>query len=385
MNVISKDLEYIFIFLTVLILPKILLRFKIPTGITALFIGVIFSFFDPNLQSSELIRFLSQIGITSLFLFAGFEVDLKELKSERSYLTKYLAKFTVALVFMAGAIIFIAGPDIKSGVLLTLGLMTPSAGFIISSLSGKNLPEDQEYWIKSKAISKEILAIVYFFLVLQIGESNNLILSLVFVGFMIFIFPKIFLLFFKFISPLAPHSEIPFLIAIALASGVVAKEIGLYYLIGAFIIGLTASMLKDEIIPKEQEEEAFFNGLSQFFVLFLPFYFFQTGLSIDLSLFTLKSFFIAIVFFALITPVRIFLIKEELKQRSKEKNFLKNISVSLLPTLIFGLVISKILTERSVLDPAYIGGLVIYTILSSLVPVFMNNSLIKKENPNAVD
>ncbi|MCR9203234.1 MAG: cation:proton antiporter [Halobacteriovoraceae bacterium] len=388
MTNLSKDLEYILIFLTVLLLPKILLRFKIPSGVTALFLGLLFSFFDPTLKGNQLLTFLSQIGITSLFLFAGFEIDFKELKEERSYLTKYLLKFTVSIALLGFFLWGILDINFQSPFLLILGLMTPSAGFIISSLGAKGLPQNQEYWIKSKAISKEILSILFFFLILQSGESSNLYYTLIFIAFMVVILPKIFSLFFRFISPYAPNSEIPFLISFALASGVVAKEVGLYYLIGAFIVGITASRLKSEMTFHKKDEEQIFFSLSQFFVLFMPFYFFYTGLSLDITLFSISALFNGILFLLVFIPIRLFLIRSEIKNKNSKESFINNISISLLPTLIFGLVISKILLLRADISPDMIGGLIIYTILSSLLPAvfgIFKSEEEKKDEDNELD
>ena len=42
-----------------------------------------------------------------------------------------------------------------------------------------------------------------------------------------------------------------------------------------------------------------------------------------------------------------------------------------MPTLIFGLVIASILKERQIIDPKYIYALIIYTILTSLLPTIL--------------
>ena len=86
----SQDLEYLALFSLVLIFPKMLLRFKIPSGITALLIGCAAALYDPNLKNDQLFRFLSQIGITSLFVFAGLEVEWKELKEDKKYFVGYI-------------------------------------------------------------------------------------------------------------------------------------------------------------------------------------------------------------------------------------------------------------------------------------------------------
>ena len=101
---ITNDLEYLAVFSLVLILPKILMRFRVPSGITALLIGVSIAILDPSLKSDNLFRFLSQIGITSLFLFAGLEVEFEELKEDRVYLAKYMTKSLIVLFAIAYAI-----------------------------------------------------------------------------------------------------------------------------------------------------------------------------------------------------------------------------------------------------------------------------------------
>ena len=163
---ISQDLEYLAIFSLVLIFPKVLLRFKVPSGITALVIGLVVSIFDPDLSSDKLFRFLSQIGITSLFLFAGLEVDFKELKEDRKHLSVYLLKSVFAMLAIGAAFHHFAGTPFQDSLLLSLGIFTPSAGFILTSMHSHSMSEDQEYWVKSKAISKEVVAIILLFFAL---------------------------------------------------------------------------------------------------------------------------------------------------------------------------------------------------------------------------
>ena len=367
---ITSDLEYLAIFITVLILPKVVQRLKVPSGITALIIGIALSKLDPTISGEPIFRFLSQIGITSLFLFAGLEVETSELKEDKGYLFKYLSKYTMALSIVAFSLHSLFDWSWQVALIFSLGILTPSAGFILNSLHSFNVNEDHEYWIKSKAISKEIVSILLMFIALQWAEPKNMIFSsLFFIGLFIFL-PKIFRLFFKFISPYAPNSEIPFLVALSLISGVVSKELGAYYLIGAFIVGIIGSQFKKSIF--KDGEDALFRSLSSFFNVFLPFYFFYAGTKIDLSLLSLNAFLYAITLFVIFIPIRILLIKSSLTFFMKEiiENTYK-VSFSLMPTLIFGLVISGILIERKLIPYEYSYALIIYTILTSIFPSIM--------------
>lgn len=367
---VTSDIEYLAIFITVLVFPKLLLRARIPSGITALLIGVLFAKFDPELRGEQIFRFLSQIGITSLFLFAGLEVDLKELKEDKVYLTKYLSKFSLILAGISIALFYYFGWSWQVCLIFSLGIFTPSAGFIMNSLHSFDVNEDQEYWIKSKAISKEVLSIFLLFFALQWGDPKKLVLSSAFFILLFIFLPLIFRLFFKFISPHAPNSEIPFLVALSLISGVISKEIGAYYLVGAFIVGIIGSRFRGKIFS--EGEDALFRSLSSFFNVFLPFYFFYAGTKIKVGDIPLESLWYACLLFIAFVPVRLVIIKTSLRFFLDEilENTYK-VSFSLMPTLIFGLVISGILLERGLVPSKYAYALIIYTLLTSLFPSLM--------------
>lgn len=367
---LTSDLEYLALFSLVLIFPKLFLRFKIPTGITALIIGIVVSSFDASIKDDQLFRFLAQIGITSLFVFAGLEVDFKELKQDRVYLSKYVLKWLLVLSGIAYGVGGYFDLPFQESLIFALGIFTPSAGFIINSLHSFKVHEDQEYWIKSKAISKEITAVLLLFLALQGNDPISMGKSVIFYTGLYLILPWMFRFFFKYISPYAPNSEVPFLIALSLMAGVISKELGAYYLVGAFAVGLIASKFKEQIF--KEDEESLFMALSSFFNVFLPFYFFHSGMKLSVKNLTYEPFLIAIGLLVVFVPLRIFLIRSSLKRVAHEiiQNTYK-ISLSLMPTLIFGLVIAGILKERGVVSLNLVYALIIYTLISSLLPTFI--------------
>ncbi len=364
---ITQDLVYLLLFAIVQIVPKLFQRVKIPTGITALFIGAIAIYFQPTLIDDSLFRFLAQIGITSLFVFAGLEVDFKDLDKDKTYLVKYLLSSIVIIIGIASSVYYFFKIPFQEAFILALGIFTPSAGFIINSINSFDLSTNQEYWVKSKAISKEIVAILLLFVALQSDNITKLLISSFFFAILFFVLPYFFRFFFKFISPYAPDSELPFLVVLSLVAGVASKELGAYYLVGAFAVGIVGSQFKNKIFKKDQEE--IFLNLESFFNVFLPFYFFYAGLKVVFSEISLKALAVAIAFTLIFVPIRILLIRVflgGLQRKRKESRF--NISLSLMPTLVFGLVIVSILKERGILPSYLLYALIIYTVLTSLLP-----------------
>lgn len=370
---LSKDLEYLIAFTVVLILSKILLRFKIPSGVTSLITGFIYSYFDPSFaeDSNKLFSFLAMIGITSLFLFAGLEVETKDYKKNKRYFGKYLIIYSIALISIGFIFQVLFGFGIRTSLLFSLGIFTPSAGFILSSMRSYDIKESDEYWVKSKAIGKEIISIILMFFILQISNLILMATSLLVFASLYFIIPYLFKAFFKFISPYAPNTEVSFLVTIALVMGVLTKELGTYYIIGAFMVGLIASKFKSEVF--DEDKESFLRTISSFFGVFLPFYFFYTGLSIDISQLSPNAAIYALSCFIIFTPIRMFLINMSFNNQYEglRKNYYQ-ISLSLMPTLIFGIIIAKLIIESTPEYTDFAHGLIGYTILTSIFPALIN-------------
>lgn len=365
----STDLKYLAIFSLVLILPKLLMRLKVPSGITALALGVGIGFLEPTLSTDQLFRFLAQIGITSLFVFSGLEVDFGELKQNRTYLSKYLIKYLLILGAMSFGLKEYFDLSVANSIMLSLGIFTPSAGFIINSLHSFNMSGDLEYWVKSKAISKEVVSIFLLFFATQAGDMSSFLKSSAFFAILIFLLPYLFKLFFRFISPYAPNSEVPFLVSISLIAGVLSKELGAYYLVGAFIVGIVGAQFKKDIF--KDDEEGIFKSLSSFFNVFLPFYFFAAGMKIKPDGMTLEALGMGVAMVVIFTPLRLISVGASIRYLLKD--FVSRpyaVSVSLLPTLIFGLVIANLLEVKQGVPRDIVYALIIYTLITSLLPTF---------------
>lgn len=366
----SNEFQYMILFTVVLIVPKMLLRYRIPVGLSALALGVMTTFFLGWFKDDQLLLMLSRLGITSLFLFAGMEVDTEELRKDGPALGKHVLKATGVIFLTAICANYFLDLTFRPALILALGLMTPSTGFILNTLKAKAFKNQQEYWIRSKAIAKEIVAIFLLFVALQSQTWQQLLLSTTILLGLILVLPSIFRFFLRKIAPYAPDSEVAFLVLIALICGVITQKIGAYYLVGAFIVGMTAGRFRHFMGDSDQGNTL--ASLTSFFTVFIPFYFYKSGMGFSSEIFLVDGLKLGLIFIAICIPIRIlsvfstlhFFLKDSWRDRYA-------IAMNLLPTLIFGLVIAAILRDEFTVDPAIISGLVIYTIVTSIIPTIL--------------
>ena len=114
------------------------------------------------------------------------------------------------------------------------------------------------------------------------------------------------------------------------------------------------------------------NSLSTFYSIFVPFYFFSAGLLITQSYFSFEGLFYGIILIIIFVPIRFFSVLFSIKyfiDRFWQHRY--RISVSLMPNLIFGLVTISILATKFNVDAAILSGLVLYTIIASLLPTLV--------------
>jgi Kef-type K+ transport system membrane component KefB len=113
-------------------------------------------------------------------------------------------------------------------------------------------------------------------------------------------------------------------------------------------------------------------SLRLFSAFFIPFYFFKAGLSVNYdTLITLESFAVACAMLVVMIPLRLttFLAHGHFVLGTSVKNNFP-VALSLLPTLVFGLVLINILATQFEVPLELMNGLVIYTLVVTLVPRF---------------
>jgi Kef-type K+ transport system membrane component KefB len=296
-------------------------------------------------QQDTTVTLLASLGIISLFLFAGLEVDLRILTRHRSVLVQHLLLRIVLLIggtWLAG---WILGLGPRGSVLLSLALLTPSTGFILSSLPSLGFSKEEATWVKTKAIATEILALLVLFAVTQSTTLPRLGIATLGLAAVIAILPLVFRGFAATIARYAPHSEFAFLLMLAVVCGYATHELGVYYLVGAFVVGWAAGRFRDGT-PKAESEELF-RSVELFASFFVPFYFFAAGLHLRPENFSPLALMYGAVFLAVGVPIRLFSIvmhRRLVIRESAAQGW--RIGLSLSPTLVFCLVIAEIMRDR---------------------------------------
>ncbi len=363
----TAEFSYIALLFALFILPRMLQRWHIPTAITSFALGVGLALTVGMFAHDPTVELLSTFGIVSLFLFAGLEVELPQLRKAAVPLIVHLAFRLLSLAAVAWLVWRFTGLGPRAAALVALALLTPSTGFILDSLHAFGLNEREEFWVRSKAISSEIVALGVLFVVLQSETALRLTLSAIVLGLVIALLPLVFHWFAQRIRPFAPKSEFAFLIMVAVGCAIITRELGVYYLVGAFVVGMAAQNFRAHLPAMASEK--MLHAVEAFASLFVPFYFFHAGLTLRAEDFGWQGLVAGAVFLVLGIPARVFLVSLQRRMMHEQswKDSLR-ISVPLLPTLVFTLVLVSILRERFAAPPWLIGGLVVYTIVNTMIP-----------------
>lgn len=367
---LQSQLLYISIVLGVILLPKLIQRYKIPAPLTCFAFGAMVSLMTTQFHHDATIGLLSILGISSLFLFAGLEVNLPQLRGSIRYLISHLFIRILIIIFCVWIGMSYFELSWQVSALLCLATLTPSTGFILDSLPTIGLNKEEQFWVTSKAIAGEILALGLLFVVLK-GESvESLVVSSSVLLVLIICIPLLFNFLNRFVIPYAPNSEFSMLILVGIIAASITKEIGVYYLVGAFLAGIIVGHLKEKI--PNFANEGNLNAIKLFATFFVPFYFFYSGLKVPASLFSTSSILLGIALAAILIPLRIITIaiQRMVIHQDSFKSAL-NVSTALTPTLIFTLVISTILYEKFGIHENLFGALIIYAGITSLLPIWI--------------
>lgn len=359
--------SYLLLLFALFVVPRVLQRWRIPTAITNFGLGSLCGLQLGYFVGDETVRLLATLGIVSLFLFAGLDVAFRELRENALVLSQHVVTQVLSLAAIAYGLARFLDLSPRIATLVGLALITPSAGFILDSLESFGLPERARFWIKSKAIATELVALAVLFVTLQSSSSWRLGTSFAVLAVMVALLPLAFRLFATAVLPHAPRSEFAFLMMIAVACAVATYELGVYYLVGAFVVGMAAQRLRERLPAIASEK--MLSSVEAFSSLFVPFYFFNAGLSLRSEDFTLQSLGLGLLFGCAGIAIRIlpnWIHRRLVFGESFRRSLL--VGVPMLPTLVFTLVIAGILRDRFQVGPPLFGGLVVYAILNSLIP-----------------
>jgi Kef-type K+ transport system membrane component KefB len=349
------------------VIPRALQRLKIPAPITCLLLGIGAMLAWGDRTHDPVVTLLSALGISSLFLFAGLEVELQALRRGLARLLAHLAirAGSMALVgWLAWRYLHLGW---QAAALLALALLTPSTGFILDTLERLGLDEEERFWVTSKAIAGELLALAVLFVALQGGDAMQFAAASGAMAALLVGLPLLFLALGRWVMPHAPGSEFSLLVMVGMVAAYVTFHLGVYYLVGAFIAGLAARLLHDRM-PKLASSDNI-HALRLFATFFVPFYFFHAGTNISRDALSWEALATGLAITAVVLPLRIGMIWIQRRVFFREPNrSALRVSVALAPTLVFTLVVAEVLHSRFAIPGALFGGLVLYTTLNTLLP-----------------
>jgi len=364
------ELVYLGLVLLLLLLPRVLQRFRIPAPLTAFTLGIGAGLYVQALGGDPTLALLSTLGISSLFLFAGLEIELEAFHRGRWPLLGHLLLRALALAAVAWAGVRFLDLSWQAASLLGLALLTPSTGFILDTLGQQGLDEQERFWVAAKAVAGEILALAVLFVVVQSGSAATLAVSSLALLAMLAGLPLLFVLFGRYVLPYAPGSEFSLLVLVGLIAAYLTKQLGVYYLVGAFLTGLVARLLRERMPLLASDDNL--RAVRLFASFFVPFYFFHSGTRIPPDAFQWQSLALGLALSLVVLPLRIGV--QWLHRRmmfDEDAGSSLRVSITLVPTLIFTLVLAGILRERYGLPATWYGALLVYAFVSTALPSFL--------------
>lgn len=351
------------------LVPKMLQRFRIPGAITALLMGLAASAFG-LLPNDVTLRLFSTLGIVSLFLFAGLEIDGPELRRNVKPLLLHAAIWTALAIGTALAAAAVFDLSARAAALISLALVTPSTGFILSSLSSFGLTDDERKTVRTYAIGSELIALTALFFILQSTSARQLALALAAMAGVVILIPLAFRAFAVLVAPYAPRSEFAFLLMVGVACAYATRLLGVYYLVGAFLVGVAAQRYRGA--HPAMSSEKMIDALESFGSVFIPFYFFHAGSEIVSDNISWRAFLVGMLLVATFVPLRVAVISLHRRLALAERFATsRRVGSAMVPTLVFTLVILGILTEQFALPSMMAGALVFYTIVNTTLPAFI--------------
>lgn len=369
---VPEDIAFVALLFALFVIPKALQRYRLASAITSLLMGAgatALGLFhnDPTLH------LLSTFGIVALFLFAGLEIDVHELKRQASPLILHGMVWSVLLAVGAAVAVFVFGFAVRPSLLIALALLTPSTGFILSSLAGFGLLDSERFAVKTYAIASELLALTVLFFVLQSTSATHLAIAVAAMLGVVTVIPIAFRLFARIVAPHAPRSEFAFLLMVAIVCAYATRRLGVYYLVGAFLVGIAAQRFRSELPAMSSEKMV--DALESFGSVFIPFYFFHAGTEIVREQITVRAMIVGFALVVLLIPLRIGI---TMLQRHfalhDSKPVARRIGIALVPTLVFTLVITDILNTDFGVEKYILGALVLYTVINTSIPAFVLHS-----------
>ena len=283
------------------LVPMLLARFKaLPVVVGEIIAGILLAVTGlVNAGDSELLTLFSNIGLAFLMFLAGIEVDLQRLFSrslaqKRSWLSIPMLAMVIYMVTLAlgeaGGHLLAAWGLEGSPHLLALILTGTSLGVLLPILKASGIldnDEGQSVFISALMADFNTVILLTIVIILQTQGLSLEILSilLVFIAFLVVARLGMRYLrlpaaqrFFDELSHATVQLKVRGAIVILLAFVVLSQALGIELILGAFLAGMLISLFKSP------EDEGLVAKLEAFgFGLFIPVFFINTGINLDLA------------------------------------------------------------------------------------------------------
>ncbi|MBU6259904.1 MAG: cation:proton antiporter [Burkholderiales bacterium] len=363
----TSELGTIALIFGLLVVPRALQRYLLPAPLSCIALGLLASFLISHDAPLDTLALLSTLGISSLFLFAGLEVDLALLRQGLGALLTHLVVRSVTLGALAWAAQRWLGMPAQAAILLALALLTPSTGFILESLASLGLDERERFWVTSKAVGGELMALVLLFGVVQSDTVIHLAWTSALLIGLIVLLPLLFIALGRYVVPYAAGSEFSLLVMVGLVAAYATRELGVYYLVGAFIAGLVARLLRERMPALASAQNL--HAVRLFASFFVPFYFFYSGMHVPRGALTWSALALGLALTLVFVPCRVASVwlQRRLLFRESARSSL-HVATALTPTLVFTLILADILSKRYGLSDMHYGALLVYALATTLLP-----------------
>lgn len=366
---IPQDLTYVILLVALVVVPKALQRFGLPGAVTSLLLGLVAGM-SGLLAMNDTLQLLSTFGIVALFLFAGLEIEGPILRRNARVLVQHAVIWLVILAVTVAVAVTVLKFPWRVGSLLALALLTPSTGFILSSLDAFGLDAGEREAVKSKAIGVELVSLLLLFIALQSTSATQMLTATAALIGIVVLIPMALRFFAAVVSPYAPRSEFAFLLMVAVVCAFATRKLGVYYLVGAFAVGVAAQRFRERLPAMSSEK--MIDALEAFGSVFIPFYFFRAGIEIPTEAVRWPALLCGIGLSLTFIPLRIAMTALHRRVSLKEDGLRgKRVGICLAPTLVFTLVLAHMLRSRFGAPEYLTGGLILYAIVNTTLPAFL--------------
>ena len=366
----SHTLIYLGLIFGLLVVPRALQRFRLPAPLTCFIFGIISALLFKAAVDDRVLRVVASFGVASLFLLAGLEVDLVEIRSQIPRLMGHLGVRGVFLIVGAWLATRYLHMSWQPASLLALGLLTPSTGFILDTLPQSGLSESEQSEVSINAIAGEITALLVLLFLSHADSLQMMAASTGALLLLIVLTPLLFLALGRYVVPYAPGSEFSLLLMVGIICASVSDAAGVHVLIGAFVAGLVAGLLKNRMTTLTSPENL--QSVRLFASFFVPFYFFHEGLEVPGGALVLKALLYGLALSIIVLPIRIGKNWVECHYfNGRSPAGAMRVSIALTPTIIFTLVIAGILYESFHIGEELYGAMLVYATISTVLPSFV--------------